>query len=196
SKTGLQDASRRPERVVRTLIATMQTEHGLERLEHGARQYLPELQLNAELKGRKATYLYPGVEEDILLPSEYTHKHQEASDCECADAVFPCAQALQSSCQELGCDFSMSITRPRLANRDNLRVFVGNVGSGDTVMKSGKDRDKVATSHNLIAFEMEGAGIWDEMPCIIIKGVCDYADSHKHKTWQPFALLPQSPKHC
>jgi hypothetical protein len=23
--------------------------------------------------------------------------------------------------------------------------------------------------------------------CIAIRGVCDYADSHKHKKWQPYA---------
>jgi hypothetical protein len=34
---------------------------------------------------------------------------------------------------------------------------------------------------------MEVAGIWGEIPCIIIKRICDYADSHKNKTWQPFA---------
>lgn len=25
------------------------------------------------------------------------------------------------------------------------------------------------------------------MPCIVVKGMCDYADSHKHKGWQYFA---------
>jgi hypothetical protein len=34
---------------------------------------------------------------------------------------------------------------------------------------------------------MEGAGVWNTMSCIIIKGVCDYADSHKNKAWQGYA---------
>jgi nucleoside phosphorylase len=34
---------------------------------------------------------------------------------------------------------------------------------------------------------MEGAGVWDNFPCIVIKGVCDYADSHKNKKWQGYA---------
>ncbi|KAF4447597.1 kinesin light chain [Fusarium austroafricanum] len=54
-------------------------------------------------------------------------------------------------------------------------------------MKSGGDRDQIAAQHNLIAFEMEGAGAWDEVPCIVVKGICDYADSHKNKVWQDFA---------
>ena len=47
-------------------------------------------------------------------------------------------------------------------------------------MKSGADRDR-------IAFEMEGAGAWDQIPCIVMKGICDYGDSHKNKGWQAFA---------
>ena len=58
---------------------------------------------------------------------------------------------------------------------------------GDTVMKSGSHRDEIAKRDGIIAFEMEGAGVWDYFPSIVIKGVCDYADSHKNKQWQPYA---------
>ncbi|KAL2128280.1 hypothetical protein VTI74DRAFT_9392 [Chaetomium olivicolor] len=34
---------------------------------------------------------------------------------------------------------------------------------------------------------MEGAGVWDIFPCVVIKGACDYADSHKTKAWQRYA---------
>lgn len=27
----------------------------------------------------------------------------------------------------------------------------------------------------------------DLFPCLIIWGICDYADSHKSKAWQPYA---------
>ncbi|KAF5517472.1 5'-methylthioadenosine/S-adenosylhomocysteine nucleosidase [Colletotrichum aenigma] len=68
-----------------------------------------------------------------------------------------------------------------------LRVVVGRLGSGDTVMKSGLDRDQVAQEQNLIAFEMKGAGIWDRFPCVVVKAACDYSDSHKNKKFQNFA---------
>ena len=54
-------------------------------------------------------------------------------------------------------------------------------------MKSGEERDRIAAIDKVIAFEMEGAGVWDNLPCIIIKGVCDYADCHKNKKWQHYA---------
>lgn len=54
-------------------------------------------------------------------------------------------------------------------------------------MKSGKDRDQMAQSDEVAAFEMEGAGVWDQHPTIVIKAACDYADSHKNKDWQLYA---------
>jgi nucleoside phosphorylase len=61
------------------------------------------------------------------------------------------------------------------------------MASGDAVMKSGEDRDRIAVAEGIIAFEMEGAGVWDSFPCSIIKGACDYADSHRSKVWQRYA---------
>ena len=66
-------------------------------------------------------------------------------------------------------------------------VHFGLVASGNMVMKSGEDRDQIAAREDIIAFEREGAGVWDNFPCLVIKGVCDYADSHKSKRWQNYA---------
>ncbi|KXJ85384.1 phosphorylase superfamily protein [Microdochium bolleyi] len=187
ARDDVRDTLRRPNRELRSLLAAMQTEHGLEKLEQGAAQYLPELQMAAVAKGRRATYRYPGAKSDRLFPPEYTHKHRSGAGCECHDTAHPCPLAIAASCRELDCDIGKILTRRRLPQREGVKVFVGNVGSGDTVMKSGTDRDRIATTHQLIAFEMEAAGLWDELPCIVLKGVCDYADSHKDKRWQPFA---------
>jgi nucleoside phosphorylase len=66
-------------------------------------------------------------------------------------------------------------------------IHIGPVASANMVMKSGQHRDKIVRREKVIGFEMNGAGIWDNIPCIIIKGVCDYADSHKSKLWQAYA---------
>ncbi|KAF5014190.1 hypothetical protein F66182_14908, partial [Fusarium sp. NRRL 66182] len=54
-------------------------------------------------------------------------------------------------------------------------------------MKSGEHRDELAKTAQIIGFEMEGAGVADSLSCLIIKGICDYADSHKNKMWQQYA---------
>jgi hypothetical protein len=34
---------------------------------------------------------------------------------------------------------------------------------------------------------MEAAGLMNNFPCIVIRGICDYADSHKNDRWQRYA---------
>jgi nucleoside phosphorylase len=63
------------------------------------------------------------------------------------------------------------------------------MASGDSVLKSAIHRDQIAVNENVVGFEMEGAGAWDALPCVVIKGVCDYADSHKNKLWQKYAAI-------
>jgi nucleoside phosphorylase len=86
-----------------------------------------------------------------------------------------------------------SLTEKRELEQDNDKaaqapaIFIGRVASGDMVMESGEDRDRIAEKEDVIAFEMEGAGIW-EVPCLVVKGVCDYSDCHKTRNGR---TLPQ-----
>jgi nucleoside phosphorylase len=34
---------------------------------------------------------------------------------------------------------------------------------------------------------MEAAGLMDNFPCIVIRGICDHADSQKNDSWQEYA---------
>jgi nucleoside phosphorylase len=34
---------------------------------------------------------------------------------------------------------------------------------------------------------MEAAGLMNSFPCLVIRGICDYANSHKNKQWQAHA---------
>jgi hypothetical protein len=44
-----------------------------------------------------------------------------------------------------------------------------------------------AQDEGVICFEMEAAGLMDHFPCLVIRGICDYADSYKNKIRQPYA---------
>jgi nucleoside phosphorylase len=55
-------------------------------------------------------------------------------------------------------------------------------------MKNGAERDRVSAElGGVLCFEMEAAGLMNSFPCLVIRGICDYADSHKNKRWQPYA---------
>ncbi|KAI1844190.1 hypothetical protein JX266_009674 [Neoarthrinium moseri] len=194
----------RPNKDIRSLLGLLGTHRGIERMEERTARYLEELQAEAAKKKRigKDKYKYPGTAQDRLFEPSYRHKHHVAANCicrECTGDMDPiCDPATKLSCAELKCDENHIVRRDRLEEKELLEkksdpaaqepaVHIGAIASGDTVFKSGMHRDRIAKQENVIAFEMEGAGVWDEVPCIVVKGVCDYADCHKHKDWQNFS---------
>jgi nucleoside phosphorylase len=77
----------------------------------------------------------------------------------------------------------------REERRDNTPVVhYGTIASGNQVMRNGVDRDEISSEFGgVLCFEMEAAGLMNNFPCLVIRGICDYADSHKNKRWQPYA---------
>lgn len=61
------------------------------------------------------------------------------------------------------------------------RIHYGVVAFGNTLMTNARARDAIARSLNALCFEMEAAGMMDNLQCLPIRGICDYADSHKNK---------------
>ncbi|RSL93028.1 hypothetical protein CDV31_014881 [Fusarium ambrosium] len=70
----------------------------------------------------------------------------------------------------------------------DMRVHYGLIASGNQVVKDARFRDSLNESlgGNVLCVEMEAAGLMD-FPCIVIRGICDYADSQKNKDWQEHA---------
>ncbi|PMD43055.1 hypothetical protein L207DRAFT_509616 [Hyaloscypha variabilis F] len=69
----------------------------------------------------------------------------------------------------------------------NPTCFYGNISSGNSVIKSAKERRRLAEEEGVICVEMEAAGLMNFFNCMVIRGICDYADAHKHKKWQQYA---------
>jgi nucleoside phosphorylase len=66
------------------------------------------------------------------------------------------------------------------------KIHFGRYVSGNAVMKSGHRWDLLIRDEGVIGFEMEGAGAWEVFGTIVVKGVVDYADSHKNKKWRGY----------
>ncbi|KAI3318254.1 purine and uridine phosphorylase [Xylariaceae sp. AK1471] len=184
-KDHVRDNLPRPSPPMRTFLAKLQAKQTRSRLQEQTLEYLKILQ---ELDN---TATYPGVTEDRLFKPTYRHKHHELLECQvCGSGTADvCDTALKLSCEHLGCNEQELVFRARSTRLPGMPVIhFGLIASGDSVMKSGEDRDSAAFRDEFIAFEMEGAGVWETFPsCLIIKGVCDYADSHKSKRWQAYA---------
>ena len=82
-------------------------------------------------------------------------------------------------------------TRRQLRDRrrsKHPRIHYGTIASGNQVIRDAPTRDqRSAANYNALCFEMEAAGLPDNFPHLVIRGICDYADSHKNKQWQPYA---------
>ncbi|KAL6890875.1 hypothetical protein GGI43DRAFT_209340 [Trichoderma evansii] len=87
------------------------------------------------------------------------------------------------SCER--CNPSDVLERPHRAIA-NPRIHYGKIASGNQVVKDGETRAKMAEELGIICFEMEAAGLHD-FPCLAIRGICDYSDSHKNKAWQKYS---------
>ncbi|KAL7942116.1 nucleoside phosphorylase domain-containing protein [Trichoderma barbatum] len=194
-KNTFEDNLSKPVKDIRNLLVTLETELGLERLHKRTAYFLAQLQKNRQ------RYNYPGTAEDRLFISTYCHKHRASHTCDCSEndqSDLICHEARDLYCHDLQCDDRYLVARERLEQKRQLEIandaraqepaiHFGAIASGDTEMKSAAHRDKISREERVIAFETEGAGAWEEMPCIIVKGVCDYADCHKSEKWLRFA---------
>lgn len=110
------------------------------------------------------SYLHQGLDNDHLFQSNYQHK-DGAKLCE-------------------GCDLEQQVKRPLRKSQDPF-IYYGTIASGSRVIKDAKTRDILGKG--CLCFEMEAAGLMNDFPCLVIRGICDYADSHKNKRWQNYA---------
>ncbi|EHK25615.1 uncharacterized protein TRIVIDRAFT_143376, partial [Trichoderma virens Gv29-8] len=188
-KDTVEDNLSKHDKNIRNLLAIFNTDSGQEKLQQKTAYFLKQLQEKA-IKHR-AKYEYPGMAKDKLFESSYRHRHHNSGMCVCSNIHGrkdpACDEALTSSCDDLGCDDEYLVERSRQDKAQDPAIYIGAVASGDTVMMSGEDRDRIVKKERVIAFEMEGAGAWEEVPCIVVKGICNYADCHKNKIWQHFA---------
>ncbi|KAL2782794.1 nucleoside phosphorylase domain-containing protein [Aspergillus keveii] len=111
---------------------------------------------------------FPRPLEDLLFQSTYNH----SSD--------------NPTC--LICEQSQQVDRPQREAKEP-QIHYGLVASGNQVMKDAMARDQIAQELDILCFEMEAAGLMDEIPSLVIRGICDYCDSHKNKEWQPYAAF-------
>lgn len=123
----------------------------------------------------RKNYQRPDPKSDILYLADVVHSASEDESCEHA-----CGPN----------DSPKIVSRPpRDKEEDNPAIHYGMIASGNQLMKDALIRDKLAAEQDILCFEMEAAGLMNHFPCLVIRGICDYSDSHKNKKWQGFAAM-------
>ncbi|KAK6353424.1 hypothetical protein TWF696_005389 [Orbilia brochopaga] len=109
---------------------------------------------------------------DLLFDADYHHVAGSKSD-------------RTKACE--ACDVSNLVARPK-RQYDHPYIHYGIIGSGSQVIKDGVKRSKITAETGVLCFEMEAAGLHD-FQYLVVRGVCDYSDTHKNDRWQPYAAL-------
>ena len=110
-------------------------------------------------------FLRPPPEKDRLYKADYVHTDDMRTD--------------ENS--------QLVVRQPRTGKHQDPAIHYGLIASADQVMKDPHTRDKLAKEQGILCFEMEAAGLMDRFACVVIRGICDYSDTHKSFDWQSYA---------
>lgn len=111
----------------------------------------------------------PDINLDRLFRTEYAHVDNTTSCCDQCPVEWE----------------EKRITR----EDDDPHVHYGTMASGNTLIEDGKTRDAIRKATGALCFVMEAAGLMMDFPCLVIRGISDYADCHKNTKWQGYAAL-------
>jgi nucleoside phosphorylase len=149
----------RPPKILLTALATLQAHH----LTENSR--ILEFISNIHVTPHRAANFARPTQEDCLYQADY--EHGPSNTC-------------------INCDRSKLILRPSRGHEEPV-IHYGLIASANQVVKNGRHRDQLAQGLGVYCVEMEAAGLMNDFPCLVIRGICDYADSHKNKEWQGYA---------
>lgn len=145
------------------------------------------LRVTHELKGQRIEEMAANVvDNNGRLRRQYKRPDQLSDRLYQANAIHP---DTEESCL-LACEPHALIPRlPRNDDEDRLVIHYGLIASSNQPMKDALLRDKIAAEQDVLCFETEAAGLMHDFPCLVIRAICDYSDSHKNKEWQRYAAL-------
>ncbi|KAF5633005.1 pfs domain protein [Fusarium sp. NRRL 25303] len=159
-RTGSHNA---PPQSLLSALARLQATHMTE--DSKVPEFLSQLSAKAP-KRMKGKFSYPGILNDRLYQAGYDHVKQGNATC--------------AECDE------SKVTNREDRNDTDPYFHYGIIASGNQVIKDGKTRERLSQEYDALCFEMEAAGLCN-FPSLVIRGICDYADSHKSKMWQEYA---------
>jgi nucleoside phosphorylase len=115
------------------------------------KQYIDEVAAKSMKLTALKDYRFPGRDQDQLFKANYSHAGGE--NCSTCDI----RELEKRLCRE----------------SDDPVVHYGLIASGNAVVRSAQCRNQSRDAWNVSCFEMEAAGLIDDFPCVIIKGICD-----------------------
>lgn len=119
-------------------------------------------------------YQRPNQSSDRLYKTRVTHPLNDEASCAAVCSNDPS---------------NLIPRRKRAEGEDNPVIHYGLIASADTPMTDALIRDKIAKEMDVLCFETGAAGLMNQLPCLVIRGVSNYSDSHKNKEWEGYAAM-------
>ncbi|KAH7146905.1 hypothetical protein B0J13DRAFT_441596, partial [Dactylonectria estremocensis] len=171
----------------------------------------PPTVLRAAVNGLKAQYEIDGHQLETSIETVFENKPrlrkkyqrpQQESDRLYRSGVIHSGDYGTSCMTACGSDASSLVIRPeRTTEEDNPAVHYGLIASANQLMNDALVRDILASEtdfttseggiagNGVLCFEKEAAGLMNHFPCLVIRGICDYSDSHANMEWRGYAAM-------
>ena len=159
----------------------------------------PPTLLRTAVAGLKTQYKSDGhqIKESInnVLASKKRLRKEFGRPSAESDRLYVCSvihprdneEACASVCNDSSSNLVMRNERDD--DEDDPAIHYGLIASANQLIKNVVLRDKLAMEKDVLCFEMEAAGLMNHFPCLVIRGICDYSDTHKNKEWQGYAAM-------
>ncbi|KAK7906415.1 hypothetical protein PG985_016421 [Apiospora marii] len=155
----------KPDRILLNALGALEVDHEMD--ESGFQEHRERL---LAWKGKK-NFAFPGLDKDLLFQADYKHHGPQGDDCD-------------------SCETSKLVDRPARTEADAADFIFhrGRIATGNAVVRTGIERDEISERcDGVLCIEMEAAGVDASRPCLVVRGISDYADSHKSDAWQSYA---------
>lgn len=147
-----------------TMLLTALTRLEVQHKRKGNR--IAEVVSNMTARNPRLKKTYGRPKEDRLYVASFIHTSDQPCRSSCGESVPPLVPR--------------SIRDPE---DDESVVHFGTIASANKLMKDANVRNSLNAEYGVLCFEMEAAALMNNFPCLVIRGICDYSDTHKNDTW-------------
>ena len=151
-----------PGDVIPVAVANVKANH-----DSGTKQFIHYMQQGQLRASQDGSWQRPPPQRDLLFKSTFHHVGR-------------------NFCED--CDPTQLVQRAERPSQEPV-VHYGKIGSGNTLHMDPVRRDELASLYSIMCLEMEASGVVNVLPTLVIKGVSNYADSHKNSEWTRYAAL-------
>lgn len=158
-----------PPTILRTAIAGLKAQYEAEG--HELEGMIDDIL--AKKRRLQKSYGRPAPNSDNLFQSEIVHPPDE--------------RTCKSFC--LDNPSNLQPRQERTEDDDNPAIHYGIIASANQLINDAKLRDRLAVENDVLCFDTEASGLMNHFPCLVIRGICDYSDSHKDADWHGYAAM-------